>query len=475
VGCGPTANTVSTSSPSTDPAVTANQQGDQITIADAAGLTIPGAKVMIGARENVPFPGNVVVADSNGRIALPKQWTDAQPITVDAAGYVRATYFNVKPGALKLVLHKNLAGTRNELRGETNGYANLEKDGTLDVAVALPALSRSQLSLLEPSTVISPELDEMTVAGQSVNVPSNVSIPFQRESYIITVKVSKPVYRLYLNEARKWKIVAAHVRFPFRSVASDLRDGKSFLDLVNKFEFSGASVKTVDVNSGSSNADLPVNEIDFAPALPLTSPSFGSEYSMLGVAMVENDGLYYPSDVKRFAAKESRTLAAPKSAYKGLIVSVLRRNDVPDFGPASAAYSAVVSPSNMTQGLDFLAIPKAPELRSGTLVLNPPATLKGVAPAMTYALLSKVETVQAGDRTLENKSPQWELYAEDWASNLTLPELPRAFDDVSESAAKGKSRWEVLFGGQGAGASPVDVGPAALEKVSHVTRSAVDF
>ena len=42
-------------------------------------------------------------------------------------------------------------------------------------------------------------LDEIRVAGQKLGVPSNISLPKQKESYIITITIDKPIYRMYFN------------------------------------------------------------------------------------------------------------------------------------------------------------------------------------------------------------------------------------------------------------------------------------
>ncbi len=69
----------------------------QVIITDAAGTPIPNASVQIGLRANVPFPGNVLTTDATGAIAIPAAWTDAQPVTVEAGGFVRTSWLSQSP------------------------------------------------------------------------------------------------------------------------------------------------------------------------------------------------------------------------------------------------------------------------------------------------------------------------------------------------------------------------------------------
>jgi hypothetical protein len=376
-----------------------------IQISDPDGNPIAGAKILIGSRENVPFPGNLLTTDANGQIAIPRGWTDAQPVTVDANGFVRVTYFNRTPGALAINLRRQNPDSRIELKGETTDFEDLSNDGFLDIGLVFPALSRQQIALIQTSSLISPETDSMTVFGSNVDVPSNVSFPYQEESYLFfNVTFNKPIYRTYFNEARTWRMVAAHARFPFKDVAGPLKDGKPLLDVINNFEFKSASVKDIPIKSSSTSFDISVAEVPFVPAATVVAPKFDRKYMMLSVALAPNGSLFYPSDVKRFESREKRTLTMPKNATSGMVVSALRRPDAPTVGAASEELSAVVTPSNQSQSFDFLPVVRAPEIRSGTLVMYPPTQIAGVEPTMTYAVLSKVGTVQGTSMKLENKS-----------------------------------------------------------------------
>jgi hypothetical protein len=446
-----------------------------ITVTSAAGLPVAGARVLIGARENVPFPGNLLTTDASGSIQVPTSWVDAQPVTIDAPGFVRATYFGQLPTNLNFSLRALPPTSRLELKGLTKGFGSLARDGFLDVGLVFPALARTQVAMLDVMGLISPETDRMSVFGQQFDIPSNLTFPTQQENYgFFTLTFDKPTYRTFFSTPGTFRMVAAHARFPMKKTVDELRAGKSVFEVINFFEFIQASLKDVPVNKSTQSMDLDVNQIKFTKSVPFTAPNFDSKFMMLAVALADQGGLYFPSDLKRFMPGEKLVLTAPQSNSSGLVVSVLKRDDGQSTGPTTEEMSAVTVAANQSTNFDFLDIVAPPSLRAQTLALSPPRPVSGVEASLTYAVLSKVDLIQQGKMNLEKKTPQWELYAQNWVSNLELPEMP-----APGAKPSGQFRWEVLFGGAPSGAAleveDLSVGPKAFEKVSHVTRSAFDF
>lgn len=435
-------------------------------VADQGGQPLAQAKVMIGARENVPFPGNVLTTDADGKIALPAQWTDAQPITVEVAGFVRATWMNQAPQALALQVRRKIQAQRMELKGKATGFKNLKQDGWVDVGVIFPALRKDQLASLQVTDLVSPEVDTITIMGQSINIPSNVSLPKQQERYFFTITLDKPVFRSYLPEPRTWKMVAAHARFPFEEVVDDLRAGKSFFDVLNYFEFKSATIKDIALSSPSTNQDLSITDTVFDAKVDVTAPRFASSQTMLAVSVAENGGLLYPTDVKKLGPSETRRLVSPKGV-PGYLVGALRDTNAPSSGAGADAMSVVISPNTGTTKFEFLDIAKAPTARGSTLGLNPPkSSVASVTPAATYATLNKIDRVTSGSMQIDRKSPVWDVYATGWSASMELPEMG--------SAISGSHRWEVLFGAATQGTN-VSLSPSIIDGLSHVSKSAVDL
>jgi hypothetical protein len=445
-----------------------------LSVTGPTGAPIAGAKVMVGTRANVPFPGNLLTTDRNGQIRVPSAWSSPQPVTIEAAGFVKATFFGRIPQDASLRLSKAVSDQSHELKGIVGGYGNLPNDGWMDVGFVIPAIHRSQLNFFQAAALVSPEVDRFTVFGQSIEVPSNLTIPRQRETYVIPLTFEKPTYRIYLPETGTIPVTATHVKFPFREVADALRGGTPLIQLINKFQFLQTSIRNVAVGSGSTSQDLIVNEIKFDGQAPVKAPRYAPELTMISISLAETGNHYYITDAKKIEPGQQVSLVNPRSAAgRGVVVSVLGKFEdrtlTTTNGESTDTFTAVTTPWARSQNIEFLAIPKAPEPRNKTLVLHPPRTVLGVTPALTYAVLSKVEVLDKGTFKLEKKFPQWELYASDWASSLDLPDFP------STNAPQGKQRWEVSFAGQSDGTGKPLPGPDALEKVSHVTRSVVDL
>lgn len=464
-GCskGPIAVTPTSSSHT---AIVMRPLAGHLIIGDPTGAPLSAAKVMIGLRENVPFPGNVFTTDADGKVALPAEWTDAQPVTVEAPGFIRATWMAQTPTAAALQLRRKVANQKTELKGKATGFKNLVKDGWVDVGIIFPALRRDQLASLQITDLVSPEFDTLTIMGQSIDIPSNVSIPKQEERYFFTITLNKPVFRSYLPEQRIWKMVAAHARFPFEEVVDDLRDGKSFFDVLNYFEFKSASIKDISLSSPSTGQDLSIADTKFDAQLSVTAPRFPSSQTVLAVAVADNAGLLFPTDVKKLNPLETRKLVTPKGA-KGLVVGALRETNAPSSGAGADALSAVIAPNGAATTFEFLELPKAPSAKGSTLGLNPPKPSVGsVTPVATYATLSKIDRVTSGKTQLDKKSPVWDIYAAGWSSTMELPEMG--------APISGSHRWEVLFGAAAKG-SGVNLGPSIVDGLSHISKSAVDL
>lgn len=442
----------------------------QIIVTDPAGNPIAAASVQIGMRENVPFPGNVLKSDAKGVVVIPAAWNDAQPVTIEAAGFVRTSWLSqspaTTPAGFVLSVRKKIVPQRVEFQGKTTGYQNLAQDDVMDVGVVFPTLRRDQLASLQMTDLISPEVDTLTIMGQSIDVPSNISIPKQDEHYYFNITLEKPVFRTYLKEQRTWRMVAMHARFPFEKTVDDLRGGKSFFDVLNAFEFKSATVSDITMAAPSTSRDMSVTDIKFDAKLDVAAPKFASKYTMLAVSVADNGGLLYPTDVKKLGPGEVRRLVAPKGAA-GYLVGALRETAAPMTGAAADALSAVIAPNNVTTKFEFLDLPGAPKAKGSTLVLDPPkASVATVTPVATYATLNKVDKITAGKTTLESKSPVWDVYSSGWAPSMDLPDF--------SAKLTGTHRWEVLFGGAPNGTA-VQLGPNMVESLSHIAKSAADL
>lgn len=454
-------------------------QAGLIQVIDMNGTPVAGAQVMIGSRVGMPFSGNMVTTDANGQVAAPNDWRDVQPVTIEAKGFVRATYFGSSPDAPLFQIRSAPTKASYELKGETLGYEDLSEDGIVDVGLVMPSFDRRAMTTFKLTDIVSLQTDNLSVIGRQYKIPSNLAIPTQTESYILPLTLSKPTYRMYFPAQGTYGVSVVHARFTVDDIASGVQGNKPILDMLNKFNFTEGSTRVLDIKKASTPLNFPIADNKFQPIFNVTAPNFGDELNMLAFAVPESNGWYSISDVKAVEANQKVSLMAPHNGLgKGLVIGMLRRpppHSNPTIGAQNVTFSAVIRQASQTRAMNFLELVAPPVQHPSELNLQAPRKLSGVTPTLTYAVMSKVEVLDNGPLKVEKITPQWELYSHsngnDWATDLNLPQLPTALPQTP-----GQMRWEAMFLGQaGKDRVAAAVGPEALEKATHVTRTAVDF
>ncbi|CAN5654447.1 hypothetical protein BH10BDE1_BH10BDE1_26670 [soil metagenome] len=446
----------------------------QIAVVDSANQPIAGARVLIGKTVGVPFAGNVVETDSGGVALRPSAWTNEQPVTIEAPGFIRATFFSRKSETAVFQLRRSPKSTPLQLQGKTTGFGTLTSNGVLDVSLVYPAVPRSQAASLELTQLIGTGVDKVSVYGETLELPSNLAVPNQTETYfmIVPVTLNKPTYRLSVPEAGDYRFAAVRAQFNFKQTIDDLRAGKSFFDLINRLQFRSYSTRDFGIRLPVQSADLPLGEIPLKATLAVQAVNVPKGYAMVATAMVENDGLCVVTDVKRLLDQEKRTLM---SSAKGnaVLVRTLKKFDEKrtDFsGSDYEEMSAIVSAGASTSS-DFLPILNPIGTRARSLLLSPPRVASSLRPSVTQVTLSRVEVIGSGGLWLVSKTPLWDLYGEGFMGEMELPSL-----GADVWASKGRYRWELRYGAKPvADASAVELSVNALGPMSHVTKTAVDF
>ena len=459
--------------PSTDPSQ--NESGDTqgslsaIIVTDTSGSPVAGASVMIGTAPNQPFANNVVTTDKSGSFKPMRDWNVALPVTISAQGFVRTTYMSQLPLQKYFVVRAKAPAVKPELNGITTGFGTLVKDGFVDVGIVIPALTRADLANFQASTLLSPENDVIKAAGQTAYLPSNITLPEQSESMIITVKLNKPTYRMYFDRRANYKMVSAHVKFPFKKVIQESQSGNAGIELVNYFTFLEAGITNTVVATDKQTVNLPVNQLKFDSSVTALAPVVTKTQSVLAVALVKDGTQLYPTDIKNLASKESRKLSFPMNS-SGHLLGVLSEAPKKRTGAATDFMSVNLKDASNVDAFDFLPLVAAPKFIKGALILRPPtvpSTLNGVA---TTATLSTVEVKTVGKNSYEVKTPEWDVYAPTWATEIVLPTLPTTLETLAP-----QKRWETVFMGAPLTSAPTALGPELMNSVTHLTRSAVDL
>ena len=440
-----------------------------ITVADQDGKAIAGAKVLIGMGLNNPFQGNLVVTDANGAAALPAGWTTQQPVTVHADGYVRVTYFGQNPGGIAFKMKKLAQPPKYELTGTTTGHTIVDNDGFVDFGMTISALTRSDILAFDLSRVISFKADKINFAGGSYNIPSNFSIPKQKESYVVPVSIEKPTYRLFFGEKDTYRIFAAKARFPFKDVLEELQNNSEFYELVNYFTISGGVVRDVNITGDKTLLDLPIAELTFNGKTSFKTPALGANEVVVTVAVANLNDYMIPTDFKKMAANQTVSLST-NAASPTSVISVLKRAD--EFTKeGSDHFSAVLLPATSgTMAPQYLPMIGLPQVSGNIVKFQKPRTISGVNALATVSIYSEVKDVPWGttDKRLSFVNRLWEVYSPSWVDQIELPVWPTG------SPQPTKKMWEVSYVGSQLKQS-TEMGQAVIDAATHVTHSSVSF
>lgn len=437
-----------------------------IAVKNYEGEALAGAQILIGTALDTPFAGNFLTADENGLVEIPAEWTSAQAITVQAEGYMRLTYLNQEPGAMTLRLRVQPTKIQHEVTGITPNLPIQHKDGWTDFGLVMPAFSKLDMLSFSMDRVISPQTDRITPLGQQIDVPSNIALPEQEEKFgIFTVKLDKPVYRIYYGNPGVNRVFAARGRFPFRSTVDHLRAGKAFYELINDFKIHGGAIRDLDIKSTQTKIDLPTNEFTFAEPKVFVAPAVKHDEIFIAVSVANQSGYLIPTDFKKIPQFDKVQLDTLPGA-EALALGVLKKSEEMKNGGDRMSASLVPFVSGATPTM--LPMIPDPTIAGDDIVMPKFNAAPSINPIATYSVLSKEEEVQQGNAKVKIQNPQWEIYANTWLERMNVPRWP------TDKPVAGKKRWAVSFVGSQT-ASQAPVGPAMIEAATHVTHSTVTF
>lgn len=444
------------------------QENNTLTIKSINDQPLAGANILIGDALNNPFRGNFLTTDSAGRVQIPAGWTRATTVTVQASGYIRMTYMNQEPGALTIKLRPQPQKISYEVRGGVTGLPIEDKDGYVDFGLIMSAFTKRDMLTFNLSNVISPQSDRIEAMGQNIDIPSNVSLPEQRENYsLFTITLDKPVYRVYYGQPGVNRVFAARGRFPFKATVDGLRDGAQFHEMINYFKLSGGAIRDIEVKQGENKLSLPVKELNFTDVKKVASPQINGDETFMALGIASQSGYMIPTDVKKITqTKKSGIDINMMPNAEQHFLGVLKKTSEMKSRDSRMSVTLVPYKSDMTPSL--LPLIPDPTLQADEILMPKFNSIDGVSPIATYSVLSLEEEVQQGPAKVKLLNPKWEIYTQKWAERIKLPQWP------IDGELPGKKRWDVSFiGSQTASQAPI--GPAMIETATHVTHSSVSF
>jgi len=467
-----------------------------VTITDYSDQPIPNAEILLGEQFQNGEQENLLISDQNGQFVAPPFWTKPLTVTVQAPGFIRASFLNQVFKGQKFRLHMANPTMNFELRGRTSGHQITNSDGFVDVAMIIPAMTRKELFNFELNNIVSAQSDELSVYGQKIKVPSNLSIPNQKESYkFVPITLDKLNYRMNFPKSGKRKVFAAAARLPFGTLIDQLRAGVPFTNLINLIDIRSAGLSEVNLKNPSTEADIAVNQVYFQKRRRVQAPAFGNALEMITVGVSDLGGYLLPTDVKRMNQNESIQLGTAPQRPE-MVLSVLKRKpgnllttEQDSFIPAAFInstddakqgphiqrgnefnqMSAVLNEDAGDFSPEFLPLVAPPEVNSYHELTVPNVnTIPGVSPIATILMLS-VSEEKANQDGSKSRVQQiaWEVYADDWVNHVTLPDwtLPLTGD---------KKKWEIALVGGKNNLRAFDE-TQVIDNASHITHSYTEF
>jgi hypothetical protein len=451
--------------------VIARDMSRSIQVTDLKGRPIAGAEVLIGLGVNQPFADNFVTTDVNGVFVAPSDWNSAQPITISAKGFIRTTYFGQVARGQALKMKPQPLATPYELTGVATGFNIKNSDKNMDFALMIPGIRKEELLAFNIDMFVSPKTDEVTVYGQMIQLPSNTSIPKQKENYgIFPVTLEKPLYRMYFQETGLQRVSAILGSFPFNKTVSEMQKGASFIDLINNFSVKGGSVREVNVSAPTQSFDIPVTDMIFNQTRTFKSPAFSDEEVLIAVSLNPNGNEFYPTDFKNVLPSTAQSLVTTATNDQQLLVALKKKSE--DMLVSGAKISAALIPFEVDVEPTLLPMIENPQVVNlYELKVQLPQVPAGLVENGAAFILSTVVKTGTGKDYKEVSTRHWEVYSDQWMNSVNLPRWP---NDIEPTGIK---RWEVLLmsADSARAQNAVDLTSRVFETVTHATHSATDF
>ncbi len=446
------------------------QASAQIKIVNQFGEPLPQAQILIGSEVDSPFSGNLVSTNASGIAQIPTDWTTTSHLTVEAAGYVRLTLLNQVPGDMTIRLSQSHLVQKPEVRGQVTQLPVVNGDKFIDFGLVVPALTRGDLLNFDIDQVLSPYSDVLTVAGQDSDIPTNVSLPTQKESFIFPFTISKPVYRMQVSTLGPKRFFAVRGRFVFKDVVNEIRAGKPFYDLINYFSIQGGSLRDTTLTSAVTNLDIPSTELEFKSTFQLTTASAKADEVMIVLATSQLADTMIPTDIKKTSGSQSITLSS-MSGKPAFVVTVIKRQaEFMTNGPGADRMSASLLPVTVGTKGKLLPLVNDPAIttKNGYTISLPSApTTSGIYALATSAIISQLTEVQNGTDKVTIASPRWEVLGAGWTSRMQLPKW-------SLSQSSGKMRVGINFLGSTKKVTPI-LDDSLIDAATHVSHASTDF
>lgn len=438
-----------------------------IQVKSQSGFPVANANLLLGVEYS---EDRFFTADENGVVTVPADlWQENMALTVGADNFIRASYLDMAPGTYDLVMNELPKERNYGVSGITKGFGSLKKDGWADFSMVAPSFDRQQLIGFELSYVISDQMDTMTIYGQDISIPSNISFPKQKESYgFFPVTLDKPTYRMPFYFPGEYQLAAIHGRFPFKEVVGKMRDGQSVFEVVNDFQFKQVGLTTLDISGPSHEQDLEINHIQFDEEKTIATPAFSQDDILMFISLNQNEKGYFPSGLRRVEPSSNAKLQFAQGFEHHLLAVLTQEGTGEGKAKISNKMSIQIMPLNSSAPVSLLNRVESPVVNGTSIEMRPPERNRFVRDGGTYLSLTSIQTKENPHVEMYETRKLWEVYADRWVEAVDLPQWPTGLSQDT------KLRWEVMFLGSDSDEKSA-VGPSLIRKASHVSRNTVDL
>ncbi len=431
---------------------------NEAAVLDTDGMPIFEATVHIG--------NQVVTTNSSGVFRIPSNWKSPQPVTIEKAGYVKTTYLEQMPQGQVYTIKTRTPAERIEVKGSISGFGNLPRDGYIDFGLAVATLEPKSALNFNISQIISDESDTVSVLGQKLDIPTNVFVPKQRESYgFISVTIEKAFYRLFYDFPGTYTAQATLGRFEFKKVADKLKGGQSFFEVVNDFELNSVGTASFVISKPNEALNIQANTTKLIPAVDFITPMPKSGL-LFGLTMIEKGTMLQPSDIKvRENKKQMLLLPENIKTSKILLVNADKITNKDSSELSESITTTLVDSTNLPSAV-LLDRVQAPKLANNALQLDVPKATPNVRAFATYVALSNVSKHRQNNVLVQSSDTEWEIYSAGWIDSIDLPEITNVHPS---------QRWQVGFYGIDSHKQTEFTDAQSLNEATHAVHNAVHF
>jgi len=445
-------------------------------ILDGTFDPVPGAFVMAGPRPGTPFAGNCGFTDGTGAITFADPGLQGPiDVTAGAVGYRYFTLIGVDANDLVLALRPIVSTAPHYQVGDyvsgidvDNGWMHYG-DGNVDMAMVMPTLRMTSLMSFDMANLMgAPEV--IYVLGQPFEIPSNIFIPQQWETF---VEIIKDHYYLYL-EPGAYTLAALSGRVPLDVLMS----GGGLSALLAAMNWREIDIRDVTVTGDTNDADLNVDP-DLTPTVTMNLANVppGSTTLGLSVGDLENQaglGRLVTLGIRAFdcagggdpcSGMVPLTTTAATGEFAGMGYLAVTMVDLTDTDDALVLLDRAPHPQYYTTTMSSYFHLLDPAYANGEFTWNDVANPGAGSPPVHLQMARLGST--------DSTEVYWELMIAGGRLDFALPALPP--EAPPAPVAGGTYRWEQASLGLGYALPSFDYDAFAFTDVpAHVTHLAVD-